>query len=355
MGNKMLEEFHELLDRLDKTGKKFAVWGAGAMGKSALSYINQYNIKLKNEYFVDNNPALWGKNNVISPKDFFDGKMSAISTIFICVYVADEVEDQLRKGGFTGEIMAVLPTVFGQGYRDYYKKWHTDNLDNIENIKKLLADERSIKTIDTFFDVVKTGDVGLWRDVNGNSLDKALEQKILGIGTEERYIDIGAFTGDTVERFLDITGGKYKKIVCFEPEPDNYTVLKPYLEDKENAFAMQTAVSDQNGEAHFNGNMSEGGRLSATGNIVVEIKRLDEVPEAQDATFIKLSTLGHELPGLKGAKNIIRNNKPKLAYYCAGNQMWEIPLFLSSVVPEYKFYIRHYGVGMQAMIGYAVV
>lgn len=53
---------------------------------------------------------------------------------------------------------------------------------------------------------------------------------------------------------------------------------------------------------------------------------------------------GAELQGLKGAKNIIVKNRPKLAIciYHKPEDILEIPLYLQSIVPDYKFYIRYY-------------
>lgn len=352
MGNKMLEEFYEHLDRLDKTRKKYAIWGAGAMGKSALSYINQHNSKLKHEFFVDNNPALWGKNGVISPKDFFDGKMSDIDTVFICVYVADEVEEQLRKNGFVGNTVLVIPSVF---YREYYQNSYKGCEEHISKLKSILADDLSVKTVDAFFYVMETGDVSFWDGINGNSFNKTLEPDILKFSLKERFVDIGAFTGDTVERFLDLTNGKYEKIVCMEPDPDNYRLLRKYLSSLLGTLALQIASGENSGTACFKSGMSEGGAISNSGNVTVEVKCLDEIIEIQDASLVKISTIGNELSTLKGAKNLILKNKPKLSYYCSEHQIWEIPMYLKSLVPEYKFYIRHYGVGLQAMMGYAVL
>lgn len=53
---------------------------------------------------------------------------------------------------------------------------------------------------------------------------------------------------------------------------------------------------------------------------------------------------GAEMEALKGAENILKRDKPKLAIclYHKREDMWEIPYLIKSIKPEYKFFIRHY-------------
>lgn len=352
MANKMQEVFYGHLDRLIENNLPYAIWGAGWTGKNVKRMIAEYTKgALVEKYTIDNNPSLWDKEGMISPKDFFSDANN-IDTVFVCVYVADEVTEQIIENGYRGNIIPVSSSILSS---DYYVNWYEKCKEDIEGIFEILADEQSVETIKTFYKVAKSGDISLWDDVNGNSIDKLLAPEILKFTDSEHMVEIGAFIGDTTERFLELCEGRYKSIVGLEPDPDNFSILERKFTKLKNSKALQMAASEKSGKAKFAANLSESGYLTENGDIEVDIVRLDDIKEAQNTTFIKISTNGFDLSAIKGAEGIIKKNKPKLSYYCGNNQLWTIPMYLKEIVPDYKLYVRHYGIGMQAMIGYAVL
>ena len=103
---------------------------------------------------------------------------------------------------------------------------------------------------------------------------------------------------------------------------------------------------------------SEGPSISAisgTGNTSVEVEAIDNV--SPDATFIKLDVEGAELEALKGAAGTIRRNRPKLAIcmYHKPGDLFEIPLFIKSLAPEYRFYLRQHQPVSCELVLYAVI
>jgi hypothetical protein len=65
---------------------------------------------------------------------------------------------------------------------------------------------------------------------------------------------------------------------------------------------------------------------------------------------------GAELEALKGAKKTIIEHRPQLAIsiYHKNKDLYEIPLYLNSILKDYTFRIQHYGNCFWETIWYAI-
>lgn len=61
-------------------------------------------------------------------------------------------------------------------------------------------------------------------------------------------------------------------------------------------------------------------------------------------TFVKMDIEGAELQALEGMENMIKQDIPKhaICLYHRPQDMWEIPLYLYQIMPNYQFLIRHH-------------
>ena len=80
------------------------------------------------------------------------------------------------------------------------------------------------------------------------------------------------------------------------------------------------------------------------GVVSVKVNSIDNVCAEDKVTFIKMDIEGSEIEALKGAVNVIKRDKPRLAIciYHKPEHLYEIPFLVKETVPEYKLYIRHH-------------
>ena len=89
----------------------------------------------------------------------------------------------------------------------------------------------------------------------------------------------------------------------------------------------------------------------------IPVVDIDSVPECQNATWIKMDIEGAEMAALKGARNTILRNKPKLtiSIYHSDEDMIRIAEYIHELVPEYRLYIRHHSSNKAETVLYAIL
>jgi FkbM family methyltransferase len=134
---------------------------------------------------------------------------------------------------------------------------------------------------------------------------------------EEIYVDVGAYDGDSVLKFINTTPtGLYKSIHAFEPNPSYFPILKAKSEWLPNLTAHQLALSNKTSSLSFvNEKMGSRFATEEDKNLnkkIIEVKAfpLDEILE--DATLIKIDVEGFESEVVEGAAKLIRKCKPQL-------------------------------------------
>lgn len=226
----------------------------------------------------------------------------------------------------------------------------------LREVYKLLADEKSRQVLKNIIRFRVTKNRKYLRGIIQGS--QYFSEDIIKPGKEEVFVDCGAFDGDTLRNYLKFNKD-YKKIILFEPSASNMKRIKGYIARKklEHIYCFQAGVGDRNHIAYFTDGATADACVSEKGNIQIQILALDQVGECQDASFIKMDIEGSELEALKGAEKMILRKKPILAVclYHKAEDYYKIPLYLQKLVPEYKFYIRHYFYGYSETVLYAVL
>lgn len=176
-------------------------------------------------------------------------------------------------------------------------------------------------------------------------------------GEKEIFVDGGSYNLNTSLEFIDWSKNDYKKIYVFEP--DLYCFNKCSRKSEEllikNIELVNCGLWNQSDELAFIGGGRGNSSINEAGNQKIELISLDEALIDEEVTFIKLDIEGSELEAIKGAKEIIRKFRPKIAVclYHKPEDLWEIPRYILELVPDYKLYIRHYTTYLYETVLYA--
>lgn len=108
-------------------------------------------------------------------------------------------------------------------------------------------------------------------------------KEIFGIGRKEVYVDVGAYRGDTVERFIRVAGG-YQKIVAIEPDEKTFIKLQKYCRDKENIECICAAAYCKDTFLPFSAKTGRNSTLAAQGKRIAA-KKIDTILNGECSDF----------------------------------------------------------------------
>jgi len=172
---------------------------------------------------------------------------------------------------------------------------------------------------------------------------------------DEVFIDCGAADGDTIREFLK-RWPKFKSIVAFEPDHHNWSKLISTSDsERGNITKLRMAVGDHAGEMSFTANGDYSSHLGE-GEEKVRVVTLDNMLGDILPTYIKADVEGFELELLWGARKKIKEHSPVLAVcaYHTSDHLWQIPLLIHAINPDYKLFLRRYAEGAWETVWYAV-
>ncbi len=336
--------------------KYVCIWGIGNLGRPTAAALQEHNLKV--DFYCDNDRQKWGKE--------YDGirclsieeleKIKEETLIIICARAYKEIFKQLSELGYPH-----LDRVFMNKFaiREYLKELGKDTLlSKIKKVLELCGDERSKKIFCQIISEWLNNESGDLSDICTN--DQYFCEDILQLNDNEVFADCGAYNGDTLREFFKVKGYQFNKMILFELSRNNFQALERYMEQldedvKGKIEVYNKGVSDRIAEIWYE-ELDEGSSEENVGNVKGFLTTIDETCRDKKVSYIKMDIEGSELAALRGARQCILENKPKLAVclYHKPQDMWEIPLMIKEMLPEYKIYIRHHTDLLNETVCYAV-
>ncbi len=212
------------------------------------------------------------------------------------------------------------------------------NADKLKKVYGMLADETSKRVFENIVYFKLTGKAEYLYKIE---TDFKEEEKLLCLGPDERFLDLGAFTGDTVAQFVESVG-IYNGIFAVEPDSRNYRKLCENTTHLKNITTLNCAVGDADGTVTIS--KQHGTGIGGTSGVcAVGCTTAETIAKNFAPTFIKIDVEGAEAAVIKGAQNTVRQTKPKMKIACYHNSydIFDIALLINEIYGGYKIHIRH--------------
>jgi len=336
------EKNHEYKKVEDNLDKGIGLYGSGQFGQLMLDYMKDNNYKI--DCYLDSNRRRYGQKiqdiEIKSLNNFSGG------TILITVMRAiDKIE-------IRNSIKDDYPVM---AFDEWFAIKNIDKYEYIRNV--VLADDESKHVLDTIVYEMLTNSDSYYSEINSPEQYFCLKEFVEGYN--DCFVDVGAYTGEGVESFIWKKLGSFSKIYAFEPLSKNYNAMVKRVNRLIEEWGIEAGKIElvKAGISDIESNMEvfiEEDRIRSTtflNNSVysekteqIPIYTLDKYFADKTVTFIKADIEGFEMKMQKGAEEIIKRDKPKLAIcvYHRVNDIFDFVKYLGRIVPEYKFRLRHH-------------
>ena len=361
-----INEENTLWEYLKTAGKPVVLYGTGDGADKVLARLAETGVPVS---------GIFASDEFVRGQQFHGFTVQAYSEllalrekVIVLIAFASELPDVLErfyKLASVHETYAPHVPVFS-GEETVTAVWIKKYERELQTVYERLADAVSRETFASVLNYKLSGRLSYLQACTTNRAEDL--RTIFSFGGEETYLDLGAYNGDTVQEFLQLTRGRYKKIVALEPDPKNFKKLTDFVRQNElkKITCLQAGVWNDCGSLELTGN---GGRqstfweadrsgfatqsLSQTGSMKKKIKKqqvtvvsVDSVLGNDHADYMKFDVEGVEKEALEGAAGHLMPDGngalPKLlvASYHHDEDLFALPLLLWKLQPEYKIYLR---------------
>ncbi len=359
-----------------KKKKPTLIFGAARLGQAILTILRKNRIKVV--FFIDNNPKLKGKlisGVPVAPLNKIPTYYRSNPVIIASIPYIKEMYRLLTHRRYRHiytifHLTLAKPRIFFNQayYRLFADLFVKKNQVKIKKAYSLLADQKSRHVFEYLIKFRLKGNYDYFNQIKSSA--KLFQEKdFMQLGRNEVFVDCGAYDGDTVNLFRETVAKKYQQIYAFEPDRLNFQRLRQMIKKKKigNIVFEQKGVFKNSGRLQFIENgafdsyIPQGKTILKTKDSgysrFIPVVKLDEYfSNKPPPTLIKMDIEGAELEALKGAKNLVKKYRPKLAIcvYHRPADLWEVILLIKSFNKKYRFYLRHYTDNISETICYAL-
>lgn len=328
------------------------LFGAGSAGEMLINKLrDESHIHILNIFDNDDKKInSYCGNMPIQPAKTIT-KYDKSTPIIICSMYFAEIASQLSNLGFK-KIYDYHFFLFPQTKVYFDKNLIENNQNQINKLFEILEDDLSKETFLALLEYRLKREYHKLKNVTSRT--QYFVEDIINLEQNEIFIDAGGYNGQISLEFIKRCPN-YSSIYIFEPSKENLNLAHYNLRNFKNIHFISKGLSDKNEILKFDTDLGPASSISENGTVEIEVVSLDTLVNKK-VTFIKMDIEGAEIAALMGSENLIKLFKPKLAIsvYHAPTDLWEIPLLIKRLNPDYKIYLRNHSGTIAETVCYAI-
>ena len=342
------EAKQDLWEYLSEVRRPIALYGTGDGADKIISVLERYGLK-------DLIVAVFASDGFVRDRMFHEYKVISYSEccekfgdknfiVLVCFGSSrPEVLEQVSK--IKSERELYVPDVPVYGNILFTSEFYCSNKYSIEDVYSRLADETSRSCYENYINYKLTGDISYLEKAESDPDD---EFGLLNGLSEGCFVDLGAYYGDTLIRYLN----KFPcltKAVAVEPERHSFKKLKECAEALgSDITCINALIGSRTGTEQVSASRGRGTRALPASN--VELKKTIDIDvvtvdslSLDNVSFIKFDVEGSEAEAIEGAKETIKKCRPvmKIACYHRSDDVFAIVQKVLEIRNDYKVFIRN--------------
>lgn len=374
-------------ERLADSKLPIVLYGTGNGAEKIIRVMKSYSIEVAGVFVSDDFAR--GQKFLMYQVETLSQIQERLSDFIIVVAFGTHIESVIERIiQLDQQYPVYIPDVPVIGDVLFTPAFFEEHISEFQAVYQMLADELSKRV---FVEMILYKITGELKYLMSSVTDAAeTYQEILRLGTEESFADLGAYRGDTVEEFLHYASqgqGQqdgyetyYRSILAMEPDGKNYKKLCATVErlGLSKAECIHTAAGDYDGFLYFDTGAGRQSHITPTvpdqpasqqnypktgywatakarraaayqeavqqkHQTKIPVHRLDSLAKSP-ITFINMDVEGAERQAIQGSRENILSYKPKMLIACYHRtpDLFEIPLQISEIRSDYRFYYRRY-------------
>lgn len=338
----------EMYEQIKTSKYPVFIWGTGILGGKVEKRLEEQGITVEG-FFVD--AAYYNERITESGKK---------------VYTFDEIQKNhsridvvmghghYEKGAELSELPWVHHVYFiANPYIQYCSPgigaWIQENRTLYDTLMGKLADDASRDALSAYCKVNQSNDI---HDVLNHIqiIDDIFDFDGLHLTKEERYLDAGAWEGNTIKLFCSKTDSQYQHIYAVEPARDSFRRLEETVAAYDHVTLYSCGLGAKEGKMYLSGDEESSQSASLVKNktgenqVCIEVTTIDELFRNKPLSLINLNIPFVFSDILAGAREHLLMHKPRLiinATISGGTELFDVLQWIFDLNAGYRVALRY--------------